>query len=161
MNDVHLRRARFLDRLCRDIAKQRAQGLPRMISIDRALNKFRRSNLARCHGLTLSNSSLRDYFSRWEADPGTQVFRDGRNRRKNKSVIPGRWGQQLLRRAIRQRLTIKQLFRKLRAQDFTFSYATLCRRLPQGASRLAREVREAYLAYQKHFQRALREVGLR
>ena len=136
------RRQRLLNGLCLFIEKSFIDGKRAMPTYRRAAARWNRSKLARERGRHLSASGIRAIWAIWKKNPCVEAFAPKWRTPDMRKITPAqaiRWA----RRVIAQRITIAELYRRLRTEKgaLTFCRATLNRALPTAALRAVHRAR--------------------
>jgi hypothetical protein len=124
-------RANALHRACERVALDLSRDVRPGKAYARARHRFNQSKVARTRGMTLSVSSIRAHYARWRINPTPSCF-EARWGTARPSKIGVEFALELARRAIEDRITVSQLYSRLRREvpNLHFSKATLFRILP-------------------------------
>jgi hypothetical protein len=124
-------RARILHGISQVIAKDRADGMRAGPAYRKARGRWNRSVLARKQGRRLSESGIRALYSTWKKNPTAEAFAPQWKSPSRKKITP-RQAVELARRAIVSRISVSELFCRLKAESprLNFSRRTLYRAVP-------------------------------
>jgi hypothetical protein len=141
-----IRRARILHGLCLFIETKFIEGKRAASTYRKAAARWNRSRLSRQRGRHLSPAGIRAIYGLWKKapSPSPAVFASRWKSSSRKKINPAqaiKWA----RRIIAQRITVTELYRRLRAEKgaLNFCRATLANALPGEALRAVHRARVA------------------
>jgi hypothetical protein len=139
-----VRRARILHGLCLFIEKEFIEGKRAASTYRKAAARWNRSRLSRQRGRHLSASGIRSIYAIWKkaSSPSPAIFASRWKSSSRKKINPAqaiKWA----RRIIAQRITVTELYRRLRMEkgSLNFCRATLANALPGEALRAVHRAR--------------------